>query len=234
MEHVGAAGTGAREQIDPGRDEPLITRIVDGGKDAIGGTRAILVGRREGNRRNQRLRARKRRRVVERVDVEPGEEARRVRRLAPPSQRARGQRQPPAGGRQCASERAHDLRRAAAGEKEERRDDQSACHRRAAATRTTLPPRQVARCPHGAILVLRPSGGSRFRLGRSHGRAGANRAGYASPVEGDAAAARSRIVRASAVGATPHDRVTAGAGYAAGATIGCSRRVRNTGRDERR
>jgi hypothetical protein len=36
MEHVGAAGTGAREQIDPGRDEPLITRIVDGGKDAIG------------------------------------------------------------------------------------------------------------------------------------------------------------------------------------------------------
>jgi hypothetical protein len=96
MEHVGAAGTGPREQIDPGGDEPLITGIVDGGKDAIGRTRAILVGRWEGNRRNQWLRARKRRRVSERMDVDPGEEARRVGRLAPPSQRARGQRQPPA------------------------------------------------------------------------------------------------------------------------------------------
>jgi hypothetical protein len=163
---VGAAGTGAREQLDPGSDEPLIAGIADGGKDAIGRTRAILVGRREGNRRNQRLRALERRRVVERVEVDPGEEARRVRRLAPPSQRARGQRQPPACGWQCASERARDLRRAAAGEKEERRNDQSACRRRAAATLTTLPPRQVARSPHSAILVLRSSGCSRFRRGR--------------------------------------------------------------------
>ena len=122
--------------VDPGSDEPFVGGIVDGGKDAIGRIRAILVGGLEGNGRSQWLRKLERGRVVERVDVDPGEEARRVGRLARLSERARGERQLPAGGRQCASERARDLRRAAAGEEEERRDDAAARtpHRRVAAS----------------------------------------------------------------------------------------------------
>jgi hypothetical protein len=161
MEHVGAAGTGAREQIDPGSDEPLITGIVDGGKDAIGRTRAILVGRWEGNRRNQRLRALERRRVVERVDVDPGEEARRVRRLAPPSQRARGQPQPPACGRQCASERVRDLRRAATGKKKSAETTSP----RAAGAR---PPR-ARRCPHAKSPAVRTARFSSFARAAARG-----------------------------------------------------------------
>jgi hypothetical protein len=49
VEEVGAAGAGAREQLDPGSDEPFVGGIVDGGKDAIGRLGAVLVGRREGN-----------------------------------------------------------------------------------------------------------------------------------------------------------------------------------------
>jgi hypothetical protein len=54
MEQVGRVRTGAREQLDPGSDEPFVAGIVDGGKDAIGRTRAILVGGLEGNGRGQR------------------------------------------------------------------------------------------------------------------------------------------------------------------------------------
>jgi hypothetical protein len=93
------------------------TGIGDGGKDAIGRFRAILVGGLEGNRRGQWLRELKRGRVVERVDIEPGEEAPRVGRLARLSERARGESQLPACGRQCASERARDLRGAPRGER---------------------------------------------------------------------------------------------------------------------
>jgi hypothetical protein len=92
MEQVGPAGTGAREHVDPGSDEPPVGGIADGGKDAIGRIRAILVGRRKRHRRSQRLRKLERGRVVERVDIDPAEEARRVGRLAQLSQRARGQR----------------------------------------------------------------------------------------------------------------------------------------------
>src|SRR5512132_4093930 len=137
MEQVGGAPASAREQVDPGGDEPFIGGIVDGGKDAIGRIRAILVGGLEGNGRNQWLRKLERGRVVECVDVEPGEEAPRVGRLARRSERARGERQLPAGGRQGASERARDLRRAATREEKERRDD--------ATTRT--PHRRTAESP---------------------------------------------------------------------------------------
>ena len=120
MEQVGGARTGAREQLDPGSDQPFISGIVDGGEDAIGRVRAILVGGLEGNGRSQWLRKLERGRVVERVDVDPGEEAGRVGRLARLSERARGERRLPAGGRLGACERACDLRRAATGEEEER------------------------------------------------------------------------------------------------------------------
>jgi hypothetical protein len=132
MEQIGGARAGAPEQRDPGSDEPFVGGIVDGGKDAIGCIRAILVGGLEGNGRSKWLRRLERGRVVERVDVDPGEEAGRVGRLARLSERARGERRLPAGGRQCARERAGDLRRPAAWKKEERRDDASVRCRRAA------------------------------------------------------------------------------------------------------
>jgi hypothetical protein len=44
MEQVCGARAGAREQLYPGSNEPFVGRIVDGGKDAIGRLRAILVG----------------------------------------------------------------------------------------------------------------------------------------------------------------------------------------------
>jgi hypothetical protein len=119
VEQVGGARTGAREQLDPGRNEPFVGGIGDGGKDAIGRIRAILIGGLEGNGRSHWLRKLERGRVVEPVEVDPGEEAGRVGRLAWLSERARSESQLPACGRQCASERARDLRRAAAGEEEE-------------------------------------------------------------------------------------------------------------------
>jgi hypothetical protein len=164
MEDVGPLRTGAREHVDPGSDEPLVGGIVDGGEDAIGRIRAILVRRREGNRRSQRLCKLERRRVVERVDVDPGEEARCVGRLAPPSERARGQRRLPACGRQCARKRARDLSRAAAREEEERRDDAAACRRLATAAPRMVPPPRIACHPHGSILVHRPDAAPLARL----------------------------------------------------------------------
>ena len=132
---------------------PREVLLVDGGKDAIGRRRAILVGGLEGNGRSQWLRELERGRVVERVDVDPGEEAGRVGRLAWLSERARGESQLPACGRQCASERARDLRRAAAGEEEECRDDESPRVRRAAATLRMVPPARLACYLHRSILV---------------------------------------------------------------------------------
>src|SRR5207248_712139 len=116
----------AGEQLDPGSDEPFVGSIVDGGKDAIRRIRATLVGGLEGNGGGQWLRELERGRVVERLDVDPGEEAGRVGRLARLSERARGERRLPACGRQCAGKRARHLRRAAAGEEEEGRDDEAA------------------------------------------------------------------------------------------------------------
>src|SRR6266496_1073399 len=138
------ARAGAGEQRGPGSDEPFVGGIVDGGKDAIGCVRAILVGGLEGNGRGQWLCKLERGRVVERVDVDPGEEAGRVGRLARLSERARGERRLPARGRQCARERARHLRRAAAGEEEERRNDESARVRRAAAALRMVPPSRIA------------------------------------------------------------------------------------------
>ncbi len=158
MKQVCCVRTGAREQLDPGGDEPFVGSIVDGGKDAIGRIRTILVGGREGNRRRQRIGTLERGRVIERMEVDPGEEARRVGRLTRPSERARGQRHLPARGRQGASKRARHLRRAAAGEEKERRDD-TAARRRAAAARGMPPRRQVACRPHGSILVCSQRGG---------------------------------------------------------------------------
>ena len=148
MEQVGRVRTGAGEQVDPGSDEPFVGGIVDGGKDTIGRIRAILVRGRERNGRGQRLCKLKRGRVLERVDVDPGEEARRVGWLARPPERARGERQLPPCGRQGVSERARDLRRAAAGEKEERRDDESAQDGASTANRL-LPARFDSRPPAG-------------------------------------------------------------------------------------
>jgi hypothetical protein len=155
MEQVGGARAGAGEQLDPGSDEPFVGGIVDGGEDAIGRLRAILVGGLEGNGRRQWLCKLERGRVVERVDVGPGEEAGRVGRLTRLSERARGERRLPAGGRQCASERAGDLRRAAAGEEEERRDDEPARRRPAAVTRRMVPPPRITCYLRSAILVAR-------------------------------------------------------------------------------
>jgi hypothetical protein len=155
MEQVGPTGTGAREHVDPGSDEPPVGGIANGGKDAIGRIRAILVGRRKRHRRSQRHLKPERGRVVERVDIDPAEEARRVGRLAPPSQRARGQPQLPPRGRQYTSERARDLRRAAAREEEERRQDESARRRRTDAARGIVGPGRISH-PHGSIIVPQP------------------------------------------------------------------------------
>jgi hypothetical protein len=95
MEQVGCVRAGAREQPDPGGDEPLVGGIVDDRKDAIRHIRTILVGGRERNRRRQRICTLERGRVIERVDVDPGEEARRVSQVTRPSERARGQRRLP-------------------------------------------------------------------------------------------------------------------------------------------
>lgn len=53
MEQVCGARAAAREQLDPRSDEPFVCPVVDGGKDAIGRIRAILVGGLEGNGRSQ-------------------------------------------------------------------------------------------------------------------------------------------------------------------------------------
>ncbi len=95
-EQVGGARTGASKQLDPGGDEPFVGGIVDGGKDAIGRIRAILVGGLEGHGRRQWLCKLERGRAVERLDVGPGEETGGVGRLARPSERARSEGQLPA------------------------------------------------------------------------------------------------------------------------------------------
>jgi hypothetical protein len=91
MEQVGGARLGAGEQLEPGGDEPLVGPVVDGGEDAIGRVRAILVRGLEGDGRSQWLRQLERGRVVERLHVDPGEKAGRVGRLARLSERARGE-----------------------------------------------------------------------------------------------------------------------------------------------
>jgi hypothetical protein len=88
------------------------------------------------------------------VEVDPGEEAGCVGRLARLSERARGERALPACGRQCTSERARDLRRAAA---EERRDDESAALTMVLASR-------IACYLHGLILVHQPHAAARAWL----------------------------------------------------------------------
>jgi hypothetical protein len=98
------------------------------------------------------------------VDVDPGEEAGRVGRLARLSERARGERRLPACGRQSASERAGDLRRAAAREEEERRDDESARVRRAAAALRLVLPLRIGCYLHGSILFRQPDAAARARL----------------------------------------------------------------------
>jgi hypothetical protein len=154
MEQVGPASARAPEQLDPGSDQPFVGGIVDCGKDSVGRIRAILEGGRERNAGSQRLRTLERGGVVERVDVDPGEEARRVGLLTRPPERPRGQRQLPPRSLQGASERARDLRRAAAGKEKERRHDQSACLHAAAALRL-LPPPRIACYLHGSILASR-------------------------------------------------------------------------------
>jgi hypothetical protein len=67
MEQVGGARPGAGEQLNPGSDEPFVGGIVDGGKDAIGRVRAILVGGLEGNWRSQWLCERARARASSRA-----------------------------------------------------------------------------------------------------------------------------------------------------------------------
>ena len=62
MEQVGGARAGACKHLDPGSDEPFVGGIVDGGKNAIGRIRSILVGGLEGNGRSQWLRTLERRR----------------------------------------------------------------------------------------------------------------------------------------------------------------------------
>jgi hypothetical protein len=76
MKQIGRLRAGAREQFDPGSDEPFVRGIIDSRKDAIGRTQAILEGGRKRNPRSQRLRTLERGRVVERVNIDPGEEAR--------------------------------------------------------------------------------------------------------------------------------------------------------------
>jgi hypothetical protein len=68
-------------------------------KAVEGRVRAVLVGGLEGNGRGHWLRKLERGRVVERVNVDPGEEAGRVGRLARLSERAGGERRLPACGR---------------------------------------------------------------------------------------------------------------------------------------
>jgi hypothetical protein len=67
-----------------------------------------------------------------------------VGRLAPLSERARGQGRLPASRRQCASERAHDLRRATARKEEESREDASARRGCVASAPRMLPPGRIA------------------------------------------------------------------------------------------
>jgi hypothetical protein len=197
MKQVCRVRTGTREHLDPGSDEPLVGGILDGREDAIGRTRTILEGGRERNRRRQRICTLERGRVIERMDVDPGEKARRVGRRTPLSQRARGQSRLPACARERASERARHLRRASAGKEKKRRDNQSAC-RRATAALTMPPRRQVTRYAHSPILAL--SQDPRFPS-RSITRMCVSRSGGGpSLAEGDPSATRSRIVRAPFAG----------------------------------
>jgi hypothetical protein len=71
MKQVDRVRTGPCEHLDPGSDQPFVSGIVDGRKDAIGRIRAILVGRRKGNRRRQRIRTLQPGRVVHRPHVDP-------------------------------------------------------------------------------------------------------------------------------------------------------------------
>ena len=153
MEQVGGARTGAREQLDPGSDEPFVGGILDGGKDAIGRIRAILVGGLEGNGRSQWLRRLKRGRVVERVDVDPGEEAGGwVGSPGCPSEPAASVGCQPAAGRARASERVT-CAEPPRGKKK--------------SAETTRPPRSKIVLParfacylHGVILVRQPRDGA--------------------------------------------------------------------------
>src|SRR6266540_584821 len=124
------------EGLAPGGDEPLVGLVVDGREDAIRSARPVLVGGLEGNDRRGRVGQPPGRRVVDRYDVDPGEEARRMTLLTGASERTGGERHLPAEGGQNTAEGPSDLRRAAAREEEERRDDATTGtpHRRAAAS----------------------------------------------------------------------------------------------------
>jgi hypothetical protein len=106
MKQIGRPRAGAREQLDPGSDEPFVRGSIDSRKDTIGRTQPILEGGRKRNLRSKRLRTLERGRVVERVNIDPGEKlAAWVGSPAPPSEPAASVSRHPAAGRARASER---------------------------------------------------------------------------------------------------------------------------------
>jgi len=88
MEQIGLPRTSQPEHLDPGADEPLVGGIIDGGKDPVGRPRPVLVGGRERHRRGERIGQLECGRVVERLDLDPREEAGRVRQLPRAPERA--------------------------------------------------------------------------------------------------------------------------------------------------
>jgi len=139
MKQIGLPGAGASEHLDPGADEPLEGSIIDGSKDAVWRPRPVLVGGRERHGRGQRIRQLECGRVVERLDVDPREEAARVRQLPLAPQRAGGEARLPASPRQRSREFPRDLRRSAAGKEKQPRND-PASRRRTTGYAVTPPP----------------------------------------------------------------------------------------------
>ena len=123
MEQIGLPGPGAPEHPDPGADEPLEGSIIDGSKDAIGRPRPVLVRGRERQRRGQRIRQRECGRVVEGLDVDPREEAARVRQLPRAPERTGSEARLPASPRQRSRELPRDLRRSATRKEKQPRND---------------------------------------------------------------------------------------------------------------
>src|SRR5262249_2712196 len=145
MEQIGLPGAGASEYVDPGADEPLEGRIIDGSKDAVWRPRPVLVGGREGHRRRERIAQLEPGRVVERLDVEPGEEAARVRELPGRPERPGGEARLPASLRQRSRELPRDLRRSATGKEKQARNDPAGRRRATGAAGTPPPPATAAR-----------------------------------------------------------------------------------------
>src|SRR6266540_3717307 len=139
VQQIGIPGTSASEHADPGPDEPLEGSIIDGSKDAVRRPRPVLVGGRERHGRGERIRQLECGRIVERLDVDPREEAARARQLPRAPKRAGSEARLPASPRQRSRKFPRDLRRSAARKEKQPRND-APSRRRTAGFAVTPPP----------------------------------------------------------------------------------------------